>query len=77
MRKCSNQEGYYWVSKKINPNGIVIANTDVVSGGATSFRGTNNNPTWKVYKNGILQSSVSDVTLTMQSAYAIYQSYKL
>ena len=67
----------YWVSKKINPNGIVIANTDVVSGGATSFRGTNNNPTWKVYKNGILQSSASDVTLTMQSAYAIYQSYKL
>ncbi len=67
----------YWVSKKINPNGIVIANTDVVSRGATSFRGINNKPTWKVYKNGVLQASVSDVTLTMQSAYAFYQSYKL
>ena len=66
----------YWLSKKINPNGIVIANTDIVSGGSTSFRGTNSNPTWKIYKNGIIQAPIYDVTLTMQSAYRIYELYK-
>ena len=66
----------YWLSKKINPNGIVIANTDIVLGGSTSFKGINDNPTWKVYKNGIIQASIDDVTLTMQSAYSIYELYK-
>ncbi len=66
----------YWLSKRINPNGIVIANTDIVSGGSTSFRGTNSNPTWKVYKNGIIQAPIYDVTLTMQTAYNIYELYK-
>lgn len=66
----------YWLSKKINPKGIVIANTDVVSGGSTSFEGFNKKPTWKVYKNGIVQNPISDIKLTMKSAYNIYQSYK-
>ena len=71
-----NDNVAYWLSKKINPNGIVIANTDIVSGGSTSFKGTNSNPTWKVYKNGIIQAPIYDVTLTMQSAYNIYELYK-
>ncbi len=64
------------LSKRINPDGIVIANTDEVSGDDTEFLGSNENATWKVYKNGILQAPISDITLTMQSAYNIYQSYK-
>lgn len=68
----------YWLSKKINANGIVIviANTDIVSGDSTHFKGTNGNTTWKVYKNGIVQAPIYDVTLTMQSAYNLYELYK-
>ena len=65
-----------WLSKKINPSGIVIANTDKVSGDDTFFQGVNFEPTWKAYKNGIVQNQISDVTLTMQKAFNIYQSYK-
>ena len=72
----ANDNVAYWLSRKINSNGIVIANTDFVSGGADSFMGSNGNPTWKVYKNGVIQNPISEVTLTMQSAYNIYQSYK-
>ena len=72
----ANDNVAYWLSKKINPNGIVIANTDVVSGGSKSFHGENNNQTWKIYKNGIIQDPIYDVTLTMHSAYDIYQLYK-
>ena len=73
--ETANDNVAYWLSKRINPDGIVIANTDIVSGGSTSFRGSNNGPTWKVYKNGIVQNPVSDVSLTMQKAYDIYSTY--
>ena len=66
----------YWLSKKINSNGIVIANTDTVSGGATSFEGENKGHTWKVYKNGVIQNIALPVSLTMSDAYNIYQLYK-
>jgi hypothetical protein len=66
----------YWLSKKINSNGIVIANTDIVSGNDTSFHGSSNNQTWKVYKDGIVQNIVLPVTLTMSRAYDIYKSFQ-
>lgn len=65
----------YWLSKRINENGIVIANTDTVVGGDTSFRGEGKEKTWKVYKNGSIDS-ISDVSLTMQKAYDIYTEYQ-
>ena len=68
----ANNNVAYWLSKKINPNGIVIANTDVVEGDDTYFSGYNKNPTWKVYKNGSIQRTLSNVTLTMSSAYGVY-----
>lgn len=72
----ANDNVAYWLSRKINSNGIVIANTDKVKGGSTKFLGSSENPTWKVYKNGVIQSPISEVTLTMQIAHNIYQSYK-
>ena len=51
-------------------------NEDVVCGGDTEFGGESNNPTWKVYKDGVVQNSIPDVVLTMQTAYNIYELYK-
>ncbi len=65
----------YWMSKRINPSGIVIANTDTVNGGSDDFCGKNNNPTWKIYKNGVIQNPIFDVYLTMKKAYELYQLY--
>ena len=71
-----NDNVAYWLSKKINPNGIVIANTEIVGGTDKTFSGITNAQTWKVYKNGEIQAPITDVTLTMQKAYDIYKSYK-
>ena len=82
MTSCSTAGGAtddnvaYWLSKKINPDGIVIANTDRVSGASTKFYGSNETPTWRIYKNGIIQDPIPDIVLNMENAYNIYQSYK-
>lgn len=82
MTACSTAGGTendnvaYWLSKIINPNGIVIANTDTVYGGSEEFGGKSGNPTWKVYRDGVIQNPISDIKLTMQSAYDIYKSYR-
>ena len=36
-----NKNVAYWLSKRINPAGIVIANTDTVWGGDKQFHGEN------------------------------------
>ena len=71
-----NKNVAYWLSKRINPAGIVIANTDTVCGDDKQFYGKNKKPTWKVYKNGVIQNPISAVTLTMTEAYNIYQQYR-
>lgn len=71
-----NDNVAYWLSKRINPAGIVIANTDTVLGDDKQFYGKNKKPTWKVYKNGVIQNPISAVTLTMTEAYNIYQQYR-
>ncbi|MBE6693921.1 MAG: hypothetical protein E7589_04085 [Ruminococcaceae bacterium] len=63
----------YWLSKRIHPNGIVIANTDEVTGGDKTFRGSDNEKTWKVYKNGEIWDIELPLTLTMADAYSIYE----
>jgi len=73
---AENDSVAYWLSKKINPDGIVIANTDIVSGNDTTFHGSNNEATWKVYKDGEILGPVLEVVLTMPSAYDIFQLYQ-
>ena len=65
----------YWLSKKINSNGIVIANTDTVLGADTDFYGKSGMQTWKIYKNGVIQDKNIPVSLNMQKAYEIYRTY--
>ena len=71
-----NDNVAYWLSKRINSNGIVIANQDEVEGYDEKFYGVSCKATWKVYKNGVIQDPISNVILTMQDAYDIYQLYK-
>ena len=67
----------YWLSKKIHPDGIVIANTDDVDGTDKEFWGRNKNQTWKAYKNGVILDVSLPVTLTMSSAHDIYYNQLL
>lgn len=71
----------YWFSKKINSQGVVIANTDFLVGAVSSTDGatwgTNQEPTWKLYKNGdIVDGAISEVTLTLKLAYDYYFKYR-
>lgn len=68
-------------SKKINPSGVVIANTDVLVGAVNSTDGAtwgqNQEPTWKLYKNGnIIDGAISEVILTLAQAYDYYVKYR-
>ena len=69
----------YWLSKKISPNGIVVANKYTVSGDDTEFNGILDNgtpvPGWMVYKNGVAES-LPMTTLTMETAYQIFEEYR-
>ena len=71
-----NDNVAYWLSKRINPNGIVIANKYTVSGGDTDFCGVEEDRTpvagWMVYKNGVVQDVDVPISLTMNTAYNIY-----
>ncbi len=83
MTACSTAGGTvndnvaYWLSKKINPNGIVIANSNKVSGGSINFGASNGEATWKVYRNGSIVKNCTEVYLTMSDAYNIYQEYHI
>ena len=72
----TNDNVAYWLSKKINPYGIVIANTDTVSGASKTFGGVKGNATWKVYRNGEIQNINLPVLLDMSSAYDIYSTFE-
>ena len=66
----------YWLSKRINPNGIVIANTDTVVGSSKEFWGSSDKYTWKVYRNGMIQDDMAfSKKLSMWSAYVAYSYY--
>ena len=63
------------ISKKINPNGIVIASKYIVLGYATSFTSKNNEGQggWVIYRNGVVVKSLySDVL----SIFFLYQILK-
>jgi len=64
----------YWMSKKINPNGIVIANKYYVVGGSTDFTASSGDCGWVVYQNGEIVRCEADIepTLDMGKAYNIY-----
>jgi len=64
----------YWMSKKINPNGIVIANKYYVVGGSTDFTASSGDCGWVVYQNGEIVRCEADIepTLDMGKAYDIY-----
>lgn len=69
------------ISSKINPSGVVIANSDILAGYVESDDGLcwgyNEEPTWKLYKNGVLvENAISDIKLTFAQAYDYYIKYK-
>ena len=64
----------YWLSKKINPMGIVIANKENVNGVDTEFGAAGSIPGWVMYRNGTVIKTPEEmpITLTMASAKAQY-----
>lgn len=77
MTACSTASGdaqdnvAYWLSKKINKNGIVIANKYVVSGSDTEFGAANETAGWVMYRDG-KATDLDGVYMTMADAYHIY-----
>ena len=69
-----NDNVAYWLSKKINPGGIVIANKYKVSGNDTTFYASGKIPGWVAYKNGVIvrRENAIPIVLTMADAYQIY-----
>ena len=63
-----------WLSKKINPNGIVIANKYIVSGSSESFEASGGQDGWRVYRNGALEHMPKE--LTMSKAYEIFKIFQ-
>lgn len=68
----------YWLSKKINPMGIVIANKENVTGGSKSFCATGNVHGWVIYRNGAIIKTPEEmpITLTMATAKSEYDSVR-
>lgn len=81
MTACSTAGGdkgnnvAYHLSKKINSQGIVIANKYTVSGASTKFKASNGKKGWVAYKNGKIVRDVDKIPaeLTMKKAYEIYK----
>ena len=63
-----------WISKKINAQGIVIANEDNTWGHCAFYRGMENGETWKVYRDGKVIATIPQVLLTPKDTYEIYRS---
>lgn len=81
MTACSTAGGdpndnvAYHMSKKINSNGIVIANKYTVSGSDDDFGAYNDEKGWVVYRNGVIirDSASIPARITMEEAYEIYK----
>ena len=81
MTACSTAVGdkksnvAYYLSKKINSKGIIIANKYTVSGGSTKFKAKDGSKGWVAYKNGkiVRDSDNIPAELTMEKAYKIYE----
>lgn len=82
MTACSTAGGdpldnvAYWISQKINPSGIVIANTDTVEGNDTTFKSANDCDSWKVYRNGCIMDYDMPVVMTMEIANQVYENLR-
>ena len=52
------------LSTKINPNGLLVCNTTIVSGNYLSYTATDNGQ-WNVYQNGVFITSLSSDLIEM------------